>query len=138
MIIKIFLLGECMIELHNDMCNIKSSMLKPSNTLLQSFSGDVLNTAIYLNRSFSGIETHFISVVGKDLFSHAMLTFFSKENVGTELVFKSNNKILGMYSIQTDIKGERDFLYWRDNSAARDVMSFINDDVDTHSPLRPY
>jgi 2-dehydro-3-deoxygluconokinase len=124
---NIYVFGECMIELR-DYLSVNSSKDDVSpNILKQSFAGDVLNTAVYLKRTFPDIKAHFISAVGKDKFSSDMLSFFDEEGVNRDLVFQSDNKIPGIYAIETDDTGERTFSYWRENSAAKEVMSFINE-----------
>ena len=118
---NIFLFGECMIEL------MTASEDKSSNTLKQSFAGDVFNTAVYLKRSFPQVKVRLVTAVGKDNFSLDMIKYFESENIDTDLVFQSETKIPGLYSIQLDDQGERSFTYWRENSAARTVMDFIDD-----------
>lgn len=120
---NIFLFGECMVEL---MTTARSPLV---NTMKQSFAGDVFNTAVYLKRTFSQAKVHLVTAVGKDEFSLDMIQYFENESIGTDFVFQSDDKIPGLYSIQLDDAGERSFTYWRENSAARSVMSFINDDI---------
>jgi len=120
---NIFLFGECMVEL---MTTARSPL---ANTMKQSFAGDVFNTAVYLKRTFSQAKVHLVTAVGKDKFSLDMIQYFENESIGTDFVFQSDDKIPGLYSIQLDDAGERSFTYWRENSAARSVMSFINDDI---------
>jgi len=120
---KIFLFGECMIEL------MTTSQGKSSNILKQSFAGDVFNTAVYLKRTFAELEVNLVTAVGKDNFSSDMIQYFKNENIGTNLVFQSDSKIPGLYSIQLDDEGERSFTYWRSDSAARQVMQHIDDDA---------
>lgn len=120
---NIFLFGECMIEL----MSISKSQL--SNTMSQSFAGDVFNTAVYLKRTFSPVNVHLVTAVGKEKFSLDMLKYFEQENIGTDFVFQSDIKIPGLYSIQLDEHGERSFTYWRNDSAARQVMQFIDSQV---------
>lgn len=118
---KIFLFGECMVELLN---------ISPNNqlpqTLKQSFAGDVFNTAVYFKRVFSEMQVNLITAVGTDELSSNMVEYFSQQNIATDFVYRSNDKIAGLYSIKTDSEGERTFTYWRENSAARDVMKFID------------
>ena len=118
---NIFLFGECMIEL------MTASQEKSSSTIKQSFAGDVFNTAVYLKRTFSDIKVNLVTAVGKDNFSQKMVQYFEDEQIGTDLVFQSESKIPGLYSIQLDDKGERSFTYWRNDSAARQVMQHIDD-----------
>jgi 2-dehydro-3-deoxygluconokinase len=116
---NIFLFGECMIEL------MTTSQDKSLTTMKQSFAGDVFNTAVYLKRTFSEVNVHLITAVGKDEFSLNMIQYFENENIGTDFVYKSESKIPGLYSIQLDDEGERSFTYWRNDSAARQVMEHI-------------
>ncbi len=99
---------------------------KPIN---QSFAGDVLNTAVYLKRTFSELNPYFISAVGSDRLSTEMIDFIEQEQINTDFVFRSKEKNAGLYAIETDEFGERSFTYWRENSAARDIMSFIGKEV---------
>lgn len=118
---NIFLFGECMIEL------MTASQEPSSNTLKQSFAGDVFNTAVYLKRTFSDVKVHLVTAIGKDNFSQDMLQYFKNEHIGTDFVFESNTKIPGLYAIQLDDQGERSFTYWRSDSAARQVMQHIDE-----------
>lgn len=120
---NIFLFGECMIEL------MTASQDPSSNTLKQSFAGDVFNTAVYLKRTFSDVNVHLVTAVGKDSFSQDMIQYFNDEHIGTDFVFKSDTKIPGLYAIQLDDVGERSFTYWRSDSAARQVMQHIDDNA---------
>ncbi|ARD45185.1 sugar kinase [Colwellia sp. PAMC 21821] len=120
---NIFLFGECMIEL------MTTSQEKSSKTMKQSFAGDVFNTAVYLKRTFADLNVHLVTAVGEDQFSLDMIEYFTSENIGVNFVYKSATKIPGLYSIQLDDQGERSFSYWRENSAARQVMQHINDDA---------
>jgi 2-dehydro-3-deoxygluconokinase len=120
---NIFLFGECMIEL------MAAPQGKSSNTMSQSFAGDVFNTAVYLKRTFTDVKVDLVTAVGKDQFSLDMVQYFKNENIGTDFVFKSETKIPGLYSIQLDDQGERSFIYWRNDSAARQVMQHIDEEA---------
>ena len=106
-----------------------------SKTLKQSFAGDVFNTAVYLKRIFNQHKVHFISTIGSDPFSDDMLNSCHQESLNTEFVFRMPEKNPGLYSIQTDDDGERSFTYWRNDSAARQLMQFVNEDVITQLKL---
>ena len=126
---NIYVFGECMIELR-PASTLDSSINSASSSILkQSFAGDVLNTAVYLKRTFPELNANFISAVGKDKFSTEMLHFFQTEHIGCDFVFQSEHKVPGLYAIETDDTGERTFTYWRENSAAKEVMSFIDTTV---------
>jgi len=126
---KIFLIGECMIELKAQSAISSTTPQTYPKAINQSFAGDVLNTAVYLKRTFSDLEPYFISAVGTDKLSTEMIAFFDQEKINTEFVFRSKEKNAGLYAIETDEVGERSFTYWRENSAAKDVMSFIDEKV---------
>ena len=118
---NIFLFGECMVEL----LNVSPNAQLPQ-TLKQSFAGDVFNTAVYLKRVFADMKVNIVTAVGTDEFSTNMVEYFQQQNIETDFVYRSNDKIAGLYSIKTDSEGERTFTYWRENSAARQVMKSIN------------
>ena len=120
---NVFLFGECMIEL------MATSRNESANIMQQSFAGDVFNTAVYLKRTFADVQVNLVTAVGQDQFSLDMIKYFERENIGADFVFKSATKIPGLYSIQVDEQGERSFTYWRENSAARQVMQYIDEAV---------
>lgn len=126
---NVFLLGECMVELKAQPAIESSSEASCPKLLRQSFAGDTLNTAVYLKRTFADLNTYFISAVGSDPLSTDMVDFFEQERIETEFVFRSTDKNTGLYAIETDDLGERSFTYWRENSAARDIMSYLDDSI---------
>lgn len=113
---SIYFLGECMVELRQT----------NRTTMAQSFAGDVYNSAVYIKRCFPNIHSAMLSVVGHDQLSHNMLHAFASEQLDTKLVLHHDNKAPGMYLVETDDTGERSFTYWRNESAARTVVSFLN------------
>lgn len=113
---RIGFIGECMIELKQNVSGIQ-----------QHFSGDVLNTAVFFQRQLtsSNIEAQFISAIGKDRFSRAMLEFWQREGLDCDHVLQVDNKLPGLYFIQVDERGERSFNYWRNDSAAKVMFSQV-------------
>ncbi|MFT2090034.1 sugar kinase [Paraglaciecola sp. 2405UD69-4] len=116
---KVVLFGECMLEL-------KQSEPK---VMRQSFAGDAYNTAVYMKRLFSDQDISFMTAVGQDPISNDMLSDFTDEGLNNDLVFADDTKTPGIYLVQVDETGERSFLYWRDSSAARQAMKFVDDKV---------
>lgn len=55
-----------------------------------------------------------------------MLIEFEQEQIETELVAEIENKQVGLYMIKTHIDGERNFTYWRGNSAAKQVLTHLS------------
>ncbi|WP_340613637.1 sugar kinase [Xenorhabdus thailandensis] len=110
---KIALIGECMVELNGI----------PFGAMTQSYGGDVLNSAVYLARAGGDIlDVHFVTAMGTDPLSEGMISRWQQEGINTSLVLSDNTHQPGLYLIQLDEKGERTFLYWRNNSAARYLL----------------
>ncbi|MBS9439524.1 sugar kinase [Photorhabdus noenieputensis] len=107
---QIALLGECMIELNGP----------PFAAMHQAFGGDALNSAVYLARaSRQKIAVHFVTALGMDSLSEGMIKRWQDEGIHTRLVLRDPAHQPGLYLIQLDEQGERTFLYWRNDSAAR-------------------
>lgn len=111
---KLAIIGECMIELNGE----------PFGNMHQTYGGDSLNTATYLARisSQNDIEVHYISALGTDKLSQGMLAAWQADNINTDLVLCDKHRQPGLYLIQLDKQGERTFLYWRNQSAARYLL----------------
>ncbi|PLR50439.1 ketodeoxygluconokinase [Chimaeribacter arupi] len=107
---KIAVIGECMIELS-----------QKGADLSRGFGGDTLNTAVYLARQVPDTQlgVHYVTALGTDTFSQEMLAAWQREKVKTSLVQRLENKLPGLYFIETDAQGERTFYYWRNDAAAR-------------------
>lgn len=88
----------------------------------RSFAGDVFNTAVYLRRlAPANCSVEFVSAVGDDAMSVAMMSEWRNEDVSTNHVAVLPGKSPGLYVIDTDENGERFFSYWRSRSAAREL-----------------
>jgi 2-dehydro-3-deoxygluconokinase len=110
---RIALLGECMIELNG----------APFGAMTQAYGGDSLNTAVYLARcGGEQVSVEYVSALGNDAISDGMIARWQAEGVNTDLVLRDNTRQPGLYLIQLDEQGERTFLYWRNQSAARYMM----------------
>ncbi|TQP15561.1 sugar kinase [Vibrio cholerae] len=114
----IAIVGECMIELNG----------KPFGAMHQTFGGDTLNAAVYLRRGCEAntnpddIKVSYVTALGTDPISSGMLSRWEEEGVATELVLRDPTRTPGLYLIQLDDQGERTFLYWRNQSAARYLL----------------
>ncbi len=108
---RIAFIGECMIELKG----------RPLESISQTFSGDTANTAIYFARLMDGgnAKVDYITAVGDDPFSKAMLDFFAGEKIGCRHIQVVPGRQPGLYFINVDRQGERSFHYWRNEAAAR-------------------
>lgn len=87
------------------------------------FAGDSMNTAIYLKRLMGdSADVSYVTVVGKDPLSDALVDVLECESISTENVQRHDELNVGIYAIVTDDTGERTFSYWRSNSAARTLF----------------
>lgn len=111
---KIAFIGECMIELNGE----------PFGIMQQCYGGDTLNSATYLARVSEPekISVHYVSALGTDPLSKGMLKAWQDDKINTDTVLFDENRQLGLYLIQLDKSGERTFLYWRNQSAARYLL----------------
>ncbi|SFW74594.1 2-dehydro-3-deoxygluconokinase [Pseudomonas fluorescens] len=109
--LKVALVGECMIEMRGE----------PGAAITQTFGGDTLNTAVYLARlnPHGAVAVDYMTAVGSDAFSIAMRRSWLDEGIGDAHVRVIEGALPGLYFIQTDPHGERRFLYWRGEAAAR-------------------
>jgi 2-dehydro-3-deoxygluconokinase len=107
---RVACIGECMIELKQAEGGLFS----------RGYGGDTLNTAVYLARL--GAAADYITALGDDSLSDAMVASWAAEGVGTRRVMRLPGKLPGIYMIQTDDKGERRFFHWRESAAARKLM----------------
>lgn len=107
---NIAVIGECMIELS-----------QKGDALHRGFGGDTLNTSVYISRQVSpgALNVHYVTALGTDSFSNEMLQAWQQEGVNTDLTQRLENKLPGLYVIETDDTGERTFYYWRNDAAAR-------------------
>ncbi len=112
--IKLCSIGECMVEISN----IKNSIYK------QSIAGDTLNFCTYLDKSY--FEVYFFTALGTTYLSNETSKFIKKRNILTNLISKEKNKEIGLYLIHNDNRGEKNFFYWRDNSAAKLFFNKVN------------
>jgi len=112
---KIALLGECMIELQDN----------DRDTVLRKFAGDTLNTSVYLSR-LSDANSHeiaYVTALGVDRFSDQICDFCRSEGINTDLIQRSKTHLPGIYYVDLDDSGERQFFYWRSQSAAKRILS---------------
>jgi len=113
--IRIASVGECMIELRH----------RGATELDLAYGGDTLNTAVYLARLTRGRDARidYVTALGDDAYSAAMLAMWQGEGIGTDLVARLPGRLPGLYTIRTDAEGERSFTYWRSASAARAMLA---------------
>src|SRR5450830_448241 len=87
------------------------------------FGGDTLNAALYMARLLDARQHRvaYVTALGVDGLSDDMCASWQEEGIATRCVQRLDDKLPGMYLIETDGQGERHFHYWRSDSAARHV-----------------
>jgi 2-dehydro-3-deoxygluconokinase len=82
--------------------------------------GDTFNMAVYLARA--GIDVAYATALGNDRYSDSIVALAAAEGVGNDLMLRVPGRLPGLYVIETDAAGERQFTYWRDTSPARELF----------------
>ncbi|UAB73154.1 sugar kinase [Vibrio sp. SCSIO 43132] len=113
---RISIIGECMIELNGE----------PFGSMWQTYGGDTLNAAVYLCRELenypNSADVQYVTALGTDALSRGIESRWQDEGINTQSVLKDEKRVPGAYLIQLDQQGERTFLYWRSESAARYLL----------------
>jgi 2-dehydro-3-deoxygluconokinase len=107
---RIVCIGEAMLELSRQGGNWRLG-----------YGGDTLNTAIHLARA--GHDVAYLTAIGCDPLSSGLKAEWAAEGIDTSLVLTHEARSTGLYAISTDDQGERSFSYWRDSSAAREMLA---------------
>lgn len=97
---------------------------QPFSTMQQNYGGDSINTAIYLKKlAAQSIKVNYVTAMGSDPLSQALIEKWQQQQLNTEYVLINSNKQPGLYMIQNDSSGERTFQYWRNDSAAKYLLT---------------
>ena len=112
--INVCSIGEAMIEISN----IKNSFYN------QSFAGDTLNFCNYLDKK--KLNAFFLSAIGKSEINQSLLNFVKSKKISTKYIKKISQFELGLYLIKNKDNGEKQFFYWRDESAAKQYFNNID------------
>ncbi|BFM13273.1 sugar kinase [Simiduia litorea] len=95
------------------------------NQAAQGFAGDVYSVAVYLKRANPNVRARLLCGIGQDALSHALVQTLQAEGVDTSLLLPHPTRHLGLYAINNDASGERNFIYWRSESAARHTLQLL-------------
>lgn len=106
---KVVSIGEAMVEL---------AQTDTPGTYALGYAGDTLNTAWYLRQLCPTWNVGYLTAVGTDAHSEALVAFLKAEGLTTSAIQRDPDRTLGLYMISLD-QGERSFAYWRGQAAAR-------------------
>ena len=112
--INVCSIGEAMIEISN----VKNNLYN------QSFAGDTLNFCNYLDKK--KLNAFFFSAIGKSEINQSLLDFVKSKNISTKYIKQINQFEVGLYLIKNKDNGEKQFFYWRDESAAKHYFNNID------------
>ncbi len=112
--INVCSIGEAMIEISN----LKNSLYN------QSFAGDTLNFCNYLDKK--KLNAFFLSAIGKSEINQSLLDFVKSKKISTKHIKQINQSEVGLYLIKNKNNGEKQFFYWRDESAAKQYFNNID------------
>ena len=104
-------IGECMVE----MAPVDGGLYR------MGFAGDTFNMAWHLRYLLGPAHSvDYLSAVGDDSTSQAMLEFIQSQGVGIAHIRQISGVSPGLYLIRQE-NGDRAFSYWRETSAARQL-----------------
>jgi len=112
--VQVVVVGECMLELVGQ---------DPGRTQgwQLGYAGDTFNTALYLSRL--QVPVAYLTALGADPFSQDMRAAWAGEGIDTSMVLTDASRLPGLYAIRNEADGERQFHYWRERSAARQLFT---------------
>lgn len=119
---SILFIGECMVELQRtDAAALSAAPSATQPVMSYRFGGDTLNAAVYFSRLIDHTQfaPAYVSATGSDSFSVEMRAMWEHERIDARWVQCLPDKLPGVYLIETDAGGERNFHFWRNDSAAR-------------------
>ena len=112
--INVCSIGEAMIEISN----IKNSLYN------QSLAGDTLNFCNYLDKK--KLNAFCLSAIGRSEINQSLLDFVKSKNISTKYIKQIKQFEVGLYLIKNKDNGEKQFFYWRDESAAKQYFNNID------------
>lgn len=98
--------------------------LRYAKNFFKAYGGDAINTAVAARRLGSSVA--FITRIGSDPFAFALKETFLKEGLDATHVRTAPGQT-GLYFVSADKEGNRNFLYYRQHSAA---SSLAPEDID--------
>jgi len=111
----VLMIGEPLAEFTSDAAS--------PDAFARRLGGDTLNAAIYLARLRPDLRVGYLTRLGDDWMSLWMRDRIAAEGVDTSAIALEAGASPGLSFIRTDAAGERSFIYWRDQAAARRLLS---------------
>lgn len=116
--VRVLSIGEVMLE----MSDVGDGLFK------KSFAGDTFNVAHYLSVVSDGqFKADYLTAVGTDADSEACLDFLRRNGVSTDQCRQDPERNIGLFILSNDASGEKQYGYWRGQSAARHLFDQSQD-----------
>lgn len=114
---RLAVIGECMLEFYH---------IDEQNFHL-GFAGDVFNMAYYFAQTaHEDMTVDMVTALGRDPYSQKMIKSWSSLGVRGHMTRFIDDKLPGLYLVETDEHGERDFIYYREEAAARYMFEGVD------------
>ncbi|WP_120496028.1 PfkB family carbohydrate kinase [Kiloniella sp. EL199] len=89
----------------------------------KSYAGDTFTVAYYLNLVSGGnFQAEYLTALGNDAKSENCFQFMERKGVLTSNCIKDLDRTIGLFILSNDKKGEKQYNYWRSQSAARHIF----------------
>jgi 2-dehydro-3-deoxygluconokinase len=105
---RVAIVGEVLIELARE----------ADGRFRLGYAGDTFNVAVYLARG--GIETAFVTALGEDPYSDAVVALATAEGIASDLMLRIRGRLPGLAVLETD--GARHSYEWRGEAPVRDLF----------------
>jgi 2-dehydro-3-deoxygluconokinase len=105
---RVAIVGEVLIELARE----------ADGRFRLGYAGDTFNVAVYLARA--GIETAFVTALGQDPYSDAVVELATAEGIASDLMLRIRGRLPGLTVIETD--GARHSYEWRGEAPVQDLF----------------
>jgi 2-dehydro-3-deoxygluconokinase len=107
---RVAVVGEALIELARE----------ADGRFRLGYAGDTFNVAVYLARG--GIETAFVTALGEDQYSDAVVALATAEGIAGDLMLRIRGRLPGLAVLETDASGARHSCEWRGEAPVRDLF----------------
>jgi 2-dehydro-3-deoxygluconokinase len=107
---RVAIVGEVLIELARE----------ADGRFRLGYVGDTFNVAVYLARG--GIETAFVTALGEDPYSDAVIALATAEGIATDLMLRIRGRLPGLAVLETDASGARHTCEWRGEAPVQDLF----------------
>lgn len=115
---KFLSIGEVMLE----MADVGDGLYR------KSFAGDTFNVAHYLSEvTKEDVQIDYLTAVGTDADSISCLDFLHQHGVGISRCVKDPSRTIGLFILANDSAGEKQYGYWRGQSAVRHLFDELQD-----------